>query len=116
MHNITPLILSIACASTALAEANVAESPPLLDRAKETAAALSACPKATAAGAGAYVLERAGYVKVRDSQNGFTAMVHRTLPTSFEPQCLDAEGTRTRLPVYLKEAELRAQGKTRAEI
>jgi hypothetical protein len=55
-------------------------------------------------------------VKVRESQNGFNAIVHNTLPNSFEPQCMDAEVSRTRLPVYLREAELTAQGKTREEI
>ena len=63
-----------------------------------------------------YVLEKRGYVKVRDSQNGFTAMVQHALPNSQDPQCMDAEGTRTFFSRYLKIAELRAQGKSREEI
>src|SRR5215468_10847059 len=63
-----------------------------------------------------YVLETSGYVKVRESQNGFTAIVQHALPISQDPQCMDGEGTRTFLPRYLKVAELRAQGKTPEEI
>jgi len=57
-----------------------------------------------------------GYVKVRENQNGFTAIVQHALPISPDPQCMDPEGTRKFLPRYLKVAELRAQGKTPEEI
>ena len=87
-----------------------------MDREKELALALSACPKSVASKAAVYVLERSGYVKVRDSQNGFTAIVQHSQPASQEPQCMDAEGTRTFLPRYLKVAELRAEGKSPEEI
>ncbi len=90
--------------------------PPLMDRQKEIALALSACPAAVAEKAGVYALETTGYVKVRESQNGFTAIVQHSLPTSIEPRCMDAEGTRTHLPRILKVAELRAQGKSREDI
>jgi hypothetical protein len=89
---------------------------PILDQQKEIALALSACPPSTATKAAVYVLEKSGYVKVRDSQNGFTAIVQHALATSQEPQCMDAEGTRTHLPRILKVAEFRAHGKTREEI
>jgi hypothetical protein len=73
-------------------------------------------PPAVAGKAAVYVLERAGYVKVRDSENGFTAIVGHVLPTSVEPQCMNAEATRSHLPPQLKVAEMRAQGKSAAEI
>lgn len=92
------------------------ELPQLMEREKEIALALSACPKSVASKAAVYVLEKPGYVKVRDSENGFTAIVQHSLPISQEPQCMDAEGTRTFLPRILKVAELRAQGKTPEEI
>jgi len=63
-----------------------------------------------------YVLDELGYVKVRDSENDFTAIVQHSLPTSQEPQCMDEEGARTLLPRILKVAELRAQGKPPEEI
>ena len=92
------------------------QQPPLMDRQKEIALALSACPPSLASKAAVYVLNKSGYVMVRDSENGFTAIVQHSLPTSQEPQCMDAEGTRTFLPRYLKVAELRAQGKSEEEI
>jgi hypothetical protein len=87
-----------------------------MDRQKEIALALSACPPSVASKAAVYVLDKSGYVKVRDSQNGFTAIVQHSLPTAQEPRCMDAEGTRTHLPRVLKVAELRAQGMSREEI
>lgn len=93
-----------------------AQTPQLMDRQKEIALALSACPASVASKAAVYVLEKSGYVKVRDSQNGFTAIVQHALPTSQDPQCMDAEGTPTFLPRYLKVAELRSEGKTPDEI
>jgi hypothetical protein len=96
--------------------AAASQQPALVERQRETALALSACPSSVASKAAVYVLEKSGYVKVRDSQNGFTAIVQHSLPTSQEPQCMDAEGTHTFLPRMLKVAELRAQGKSPDEI
>lgn len=92
------------------------KQPPLMDREKEIALALSACPLSVAGKAAVYVLEKSGYTKVRDSENGFTAIVQHVRPTSQEPQCMDAEGARAFLPRILKVAELRGQGKTQQEI
>jgi len=88
----------------------------LMERQKEIALVLSSCPESIASEAAVYVLEKSGYVKIRESQNGFTAIVQHALPNSQDPQCMDAEGTRTFLPRYLKVAELRAQGKSPEEI
>lgn len=113
-------LFAILCmASSAVAQSKQAtggQQPQLMDREKEIALALSACPATVATKAAVYVLEKPGYVKVRESQNGFTAIVQHSQPTSQEPQCMDAEGTRTLLPRYLKVAELRAQGKSADEI
>jgi hypothetical protein len=87
-----------------------------MDRDKEIVLALSACPAVIAKGAAVYVLEEKGYVKVRESANGFTAIVLHSVPESQEPQCMDAEGARFILPRYLKIAELRAAGKSAEEI
>ena len=92
------------------------QQPPVMQRDEEIALALSACPPFVASKAAVYVLDRTGYVKASDGQNGFTAIVQHSLPTSQEPQCMDAEGTRTLLPRMLKVAELRALGKSREEI
>jgi hypothetical protein len=92
------------------------QQPPLMDRQKEIALALSACPPSVAGKAAVYVLEKSGYVKVRESENGFTAIVGHALPASVDPQCMNVEGARTHLPPILKIAELRAQGKSSEEI
>ena len=104
----TALLPSVAAQSSNL--------PPLMDRQKEIALALSACPPSVAGKAAVYVLDRGGYIKVRDSGNGFTAIVQHAVPASQDPQCMDAEGARTFLPRYLKVAEWRAQGKSAEEI
>jgi hypothetical protein len=112
----TLLAVSASAAAQSMPAAG-SQQPPLMDRQKEIELALSACPPSAASKAAVYVLERSGYVKVRDIQNGFTAIVvQHSLPTSQEPRCMDAEGTRTHLPRILKVAELRAQGKSREEI
>ena len=103
-------------ASAAAQQQSPANQPALMDRQQEIALALSACPPFVVAKAAVYVLDQAGYVKVRDSQNGFSAIVQHSLPGAQEPRCMDAEGTRTHLPRILKVAELRAQGKSPDEI
>jgi hypothetical protein len=112
------LAAQIAVSASAAAQSTPAAAgqPPLMDRQKEITLALSACPPSVASKAAVYVLDKAGYIKVRDSGNGFTAIVQHSLPTAQEPQCIDAEGTRTFLPRVLKVAELRAEGKSREEI
>lgn len=109
------IVLS-ACAVAQSPQALSNQQTPLMDRQKEIALALSSCPPSVATKAALYVLEQSGYVKIRESQNGFTAIVQHALPNSQDPQCLDAEGTRTFLPRYLKIAEWRAQGKSPEEI
>jgi hypothetical protein len=107
----------VAMSSGAAAQpASAPAVPQLMDREREIALALSACPAFVAPKAGVYVLEKSGYVKARDSQNGFTAIVQHSVPSAQEPRCMDAEGTRTHLPRILKVAELRAQGVSRDEI
>jgi hypothetical protein len=111
------LVVQIAVSATATAQSTHGSGQPsLMERQKEIALALSACPPFVASKAAVYVLDKSGYVKVRDKQNGFTAIVQHSLPMSQEPECLDAEGTRTFLPRILKVAELRAQGKSPEEI
>jgi hypothetical protein len=108
--------LATAGIGSGLGQSSTIQRPPLMDRQKEMALALGACPPSVAAKATVYVLERAGYIKVRDGENGFTAIVQHAVPTSQDPQCMDAEGSRTFLPRYLKVAEWRAQGKSPEEI
>lgn len=94
------LALAAQMGVTATAMAQVAadadsKTPALMDRQQETVLALSACPPMVAGKAAVYVLDKSGYVKIRESQNGFTAIVQHSMPTSQEPQCMDTEGART---------------------
>jgi len=104
--------------TTAAAKSNAPsqQTPQLMDRQREIALALSACPLSVASTAAVYVLEKSGYVKVRESQNGFTAIIQHLVPTSQEPLCMNAEATRTHLPHVPKVAEMRVQGKSPEEI
>ena len=105
--------LTMSASAAAQSVPAVTTQPALMDGQREIALALSACPVFVADNAAVYVLEKSGYVKVRESQNGFTAIVQHSVPTAQEPRCMDAQGTRTHLPRIVKVAELRAQGKSR---
>jgi len=90
--------------------------PELLPREKEIELALSAAPEHLRPGAAVYVLEQNGFVKVKNSTNGFTCIVNRDHPLNQKPVCFDAEGTATILPKILRVGELLMQGKTMSEI
>ena len=90
--------------------------PHLLPRDKEIALALSAAPEHLRKDAGVYALDRNGFVKVRESRNGFTCIVNRDHPLNQKPVCFDAEGTATILPKILRIGELLMQGKSMSEI
>lgn len=76
------IVMSAATVAQAPKAVTGQQTPPHMDRRKEIALALSACPPAVADKAAVYVLENSGYVKVRDSQNGFTAIVQHALPSA----------------------------------
>lgn len=99
--------------SPALAQISRAVTPA---QEAEMGLALSACPPAVTSGAGVYVLGPTGYARARETTNGFNALVQHSMPGAQEPQCMDAEGSRTLLVRYLKVAEWRASGKTPDEI
>jgi hypothetical protein len=90
--------------------------PELLPQEKEIELALSAAPKHLRKGAGVYVLQLNGFVRVRNSTNGFTCIVNRDHPLSQKPVCFDAEGTATILPKILRIGELLMQGRGMSEI
>lgn len=86
------------------------------DRDHEIALALEAGPPTVTAKAGVYVHDKTGYVKARDSQNGFVCLVDHRIPKAVEPQCLDAEGVKTFLPKFQLVASLRAKGTPEPDI
>jgi hypothetical protein len=119
--------------STALIPATAAapeyELPRVYDasmpRDQQIALAESAAPAEVSSKATVYVLGPKGYEKAREGTSGFSCFVGRhfvkpaetTQPeTTIEPQCFDAEGSRTLLLVYMHGEELRTNGKSEAEI
>ena len=110
--------------STALIPATAQELPRVYDasmpRDKQIALAESAAPAEVSSKATIYVLGPKGYEKAREGTNGFSCFVGRSFAkpteTTIAPQCFDAEGSRTLLPVYLHSEELRTNGKSEAEI
>ena len=90
--------------------------PKLMPSDREIALALSAAPRKISEHASVYVLERDGYVLARKGSNGFTCLVVRDYPEDLGPVCHDPEGTRTVVPRLLREAELRARGKSQQQI
>jgi hypothetical protein len=83
---------------------------PPMDQQTEMSLALSACPPSVASKAAVYVLDKTGEIKLRESQNGFADLVQHSAPNAVEPQCMDADGSRTFLHRMRRVAELRAQG------
>ncbi len=91
------------------------------EREQEIDLALSAAPEHLRAQAGVFVLQKGGYVRVRESRNGFTCLVQRgrdpkTGHLQTVPLCFDAEGTATNLRTLLRTRELAEQGESEAKI
>jgi hypothetical protein len=82
--------------------------------------ALSAAPTEVSSKATVYVLGAKGFEKAREGTNGFSCLIERSFSgatqTSSAPACFDAEGSRTIMLAYIHREELRAQGKSEAEI
>jgi hypothetical protein len=91
----------------------------VIPRDLEVKLALSALPPYLRSEATVYVLDPAkGYVLERQGKNDFTCFVERTdwvredyRNDLFIPECFDAEGTRTIVPVSFDVARIRAEGK-----
>ena len=87
-----------------------------LPREEKIKLAESAAPPEISGKATVYILERSGYVKVRDGSNGFSCFVDRQDPLNLEPTCFDAEGSATTLLSRLYAEEQRGKGKSEEEI
>jgi hypothetical protein len=89
-------------------------------RERQIELAESAAPAVVSSKATIYILGPKGYEKVREGTNGFSCLVERafvgTTEVAAAPACFDAEGSRTLVLTYLRREELRAQGKSEAEI
>ena len=117
-------LFSSAALIPATAAAPEYELPRVYDasmpRDQQITLAESAAPAEVSSKATVYVLGPKGYEKAREGTNGFSCFVGRHFvkpaETTIEPQCFDAEGSRTLLLVYMHGEELRTNGKSEAEI
>jgi hypothetical protein len=89
-------------------------------RERQIELALSAAPTEVSSTATVYILGPQGYEKVREGSTGVSCFIWRsfkeTMQVSAAPACFDAEGSRTLMLAYMHREELRAQGKSEAEI
>jgi hypothetical protein len=110
------MLFSIHSAAFAQAEKPKATYDFSLPREEKIKLAESAAPPEISGKATVYILERSGYVKVRDGSNGFSCFVDRQDPLNLEPTCFDAEGSATTLQSRFLAEELRAKGKSEDEV
>jgi hypothetical protein len=96
-----------------------AQLPPI-PREQEIELALSAAPPAVASGAGVYVYADSGYVRARESTNGFTCLINRdSFLAGYEvlkPTCWDAAGSATIVPQILFIGKRKAAGANAQEV
>jgi len=82
----------------------------------ETALALSAAPPRVSDGATVLLWNGRGFDTARAGSSGVTCYVARSWPDSLEPHCFDEEGSRTILPIHLRQMELWHEGRSAEEI
>lgn len=118
MHTILAVSLLLAANLVVFAQTDMPK--PAYDfslpREERIKLAESAAPPEISGQATLYLLERSGYVKVRDGSNGFSCFVDRQTPWNSEPTCFDAEGTATTLLARLFVEAERANGKSEEQI
>lgn len=75
-----------------------------------------AAPEEVSAHADVYVLGEHGYELAERGTNGFSCMIERERAETMEPECYDAEGTRTIVKVRIYVERQRARGLSDQEI
>jgi hypothetical protein len=113
------LILMVASGGPAMAQgvgAGRAGPRTLLPRDREIALARSAAPAEVSHDATVMVLTKRGFEVAAKGSSGVTCVVNRSHPQSLEPQCFDAEGSATVMPMELRRTELLRDGKATDEI
>jgi hypothetical protein len=114
------VVLGFVLGSSALVRAQTEKPKPAYDfalpREEKIKLAESAAPPEVSGKATVYVLDRTGYVKVREGTNGFTCFVDRQDPLNLEPTCFDAEGSATTFVTRVFAEEQRAAGQSEEEI
>lgn len=112
----TILVLLLARSVMAFAQGDAPKYDFSVPREERIKLAESAAPPEVSGKASVYLLERKGYVKIRDGSNGFSCLVDRQTPESSEPTCFDPEGSATTLVARLFVEEERGKGKSEDQI
>ena len=114
------ILAGLLLAGNAAAHAQTEKPKPAYDfslsREERIKLAEGAAPPEISGQATVYVLERTGYVKVREGTNGFSCFVDRQTPLNLEPTCFDAEGSASTLVTRFFAEEERGKGKSEEEI
>ena len=84
---------------------------PTMDRAAEIALARTAAPTQISGNARVWVWNGSRYEVAEAGTNGVHCFLSRAWVPSVEPHCLDAEASRTILPILMRKIELYAQGR-----
>lgn len=113
---LAPLLLATSFTALAQTDSPKPAYDLSLPREDRIRLAESAAPPEISGKATVYLLERTGYVKIREGTNGFSCFVDRQNPLNCEPTCFDAEGSATTLPTRLYAEEQRAKGKSEEQI
>ena len=113
--NLTALVLLALAGVRVSAQAPPGTPSPLMDQDKEFQMAVVSAPPEIREGAGVYVLEEHGFIKVRDSQNGFNCIVERRA-RHLSAMCYDAEGSTSTLQATLMRGGLLMKGTDPFEI
>jgi hypothetical protein len=121
-------VLSISVLFSSVAAQDTAQQPKREEhlitastpRERQIEVALSAAPAEVSSKASVYIFGPKGYEKAREGTNGMSCFIWRsfegTTQVSSAPACFDAVGSRTLMVTAMHRDELRAQGKSEAEI
>ena len=116
-------LLSVAVLFSGAAAQDTPQDPTVTastPRERQIELALSAAPAEVSSKATVYILGTKGYENAREGTNGFSCFIWRsfreTMQVSAAPACFDAVGSRTLMVTAMRTEELRAQGKSEAEI
>jgi hypothetical protein len=116
-------LLSVAVLSSSAVAQDTPQDPTVTastSRERQIELALSAAPAEVSSKATVYILGAKGYEKAREGTNGISCFIWRsfkeTMQVSAAPACFDAVGSQTLMVTAMRREELRAQGKSEAEI
>lgn len=82
----------------------------------QTRIAMLAAPPGVSDHADIFILGSKGYEMVKQGDNGFSCLIERETPSTMEPVCYDAAGSKTKLKVTLFVEQQRASGVGEQEI